>query len=144
MNNQDKLKSYCRDILSGLAHVHSKGLIHADMKVENVLTCAPLDESSDVFPVMKLCDFGLSQRLDKDGRLELSKKIGTIGYMAPELGTTEFVDQAIDMWSVGIMFYEMTVAYKPTAVKGYKYGSGPIPFAPADWRRKSKALQNLI
>lgn len=93
---------------------------------------------------MKLCDFGLSQRLGKNGKLELTKKIGTIGYMAPELGQAETVDQAIDMWSVGIMFYEMTVGYKPTAVKGFKYGSGPIPFATGDWRRKSKALQNLI
>lgn len=48
------------------------------------------------------------------------------------------------MWSVGIMFYEMTVGYKPSAVKNYRYGSGPIPFAERDWKQKSKTLQNLI
>lgn len=62
------------------------------MKVENVLTCVLEKDGKDSIPVLKLCDFGLSQYLGKDGRLELTKKIGTIGYMAPELGTAEWVD----------------------------------------------------
>lgn len=89
---------------------------------------------------MKLCDFGLSQRTDASGRVALLQKIGTIGYMAPELGADEYIDTAIDMWSVGIVLYEMTSGYKPTAVKGFKYGQAPIPFTGADWRRKSKLL----
>lgn len=64
--------------------------------------------------------------------------------MAPELGLTETIDCSVDMWSFGILLYEMACAYKPTAVKGYKYGSGPIPFAASDWRKRSKAMQNLI
>ena len=42
------------------------------------------------------------------------------------------------MWSFGIILYEMCVAYKPTQVKNFKYGSGPIPFRPRDWRKLEK------
>lgn len=37
------------------------------------------------------------------------------------------------MWSFGVCLYQMAVAYLPTALKGYKYGSGPIPFRVCDW-----------
>lgn len=64
--------------------------------------------------------------------------------MAPELGLAETIDYSIDMWSFGIVLYEMAACYKPTAVKGYKFGAGPIPFPPSDFRKRSKAMQNLI
>lgn len=64
--------------------------------------------------------------------------------MAPELGEETPADCGIDIWSFGIVLYEMAVAYKPTAVKGFKYGEKPIPFAPRDWRKKDKSLQDLI
>ena len=76
--------------------------------------------------------------MDSNGKVAITRKIGTYGYMAPELGKADYIDSAIDMWSVGILLYELTTAYKPTQVKGYKYGEGPIPFATSDWRRRSK------
>jgi serine/threonine protein kinase len=49
------------------------------------------------------------------------------------------------MWSFGISLYQMAVAYLPTAIKKYKYGSGPIPFRAADWRDYQFAqLKDLI
>ena len=66
-----------------------------------------------------------------------------MGYMAPELGKGP-VDQAIDMFSFGVVLYELSTAYKPTAVRNFKYGSGPIPFKNVDWRKRNKQLQNLI
>lgn len=101
-------------------------------------------ENEEEFPILKLCDFGISQKIGPDGRVALANKIGTIGYMAPELGQQKTIDCAVDMWSFGILLYELACAYKPTGVKGYKYGSGPIPFVARDWRQRSKALQNLI
>lgn len=44
-----------------------------------------------------------------------------------------YIDQSVDMWSFGISLYQMAVAYLPTAIKHYKYGSGPIPFRVCDW-----------
>lgn len=50
------------------------------------------------------------------------------------------------MWSFGISLYKMAVAYFPTAINRYKYGSGPIPFRPADWRdfEGRELIQDLI
>ena len=42
--NQEKLQSYCMDILTGLDHVHSQGIIHSDMKIQNVLLHRPDEE----------------------------------------------------------------------------------------------------
>ena len=107
------------------------------MKVENILK-----QSSEVveeYPVAKICDFGLSKKHDANGQLSMPK-VGTIGYMAPEIGKGVLVDSSIDMWSFGIVLYELAAAYKPTAVKNYKYGSGPIPFRNVDWRKRDKTL----
>jgi serine/threonine protein kinase len=48
------------------------------------------------------------------------------------------------MWSFGVVLYELSTAYKPTAVKNYRYGEGPIPFRAVDWRKRDKSLQDLI
>lgn len=48
------------------------------------------------------------------------------------------------MWSLGVVLYEMAVAYKPTQVQNYRYGSGPIPFRKVDWKKRSPKLQDLI
>ena len=63
--------------------------------------------------------------------------------MAPELGKGP-VDQSADMFSFGVVLYELSTAYKPTAMKNYKYGSGPIPFRNVDWRKRNPNLQDLI
>ena len=73
---------------------------------------------------------------------------GTAGYMAPELkGSQIKITSAIDMWAFGIILYELTVAYKPTQVRQYKYGSGPIPFFQRDWKHLNNAgadIKDLI
>jgi len=106
------LQSYALDMLRALAHIHSKGIIHADIKIDNVLTQMPEKEGD--FPILKLCDFGLSLKVGPNGRVNLLQKIGTIGYMAPELGIAETIDTSIDIWSFGIVLYELSCAYKPT------------------------------
>jgi serine/threonine protein kinase len=45
--------------LNGLSYVHSKGIAHADIKVENILTLRVSDDKDEI-PILKLCDFGLS------------------------------------------------------------------------------------
>ena len=85
----------------------------------------------------------MSKKVDSNGQISMPK-VGTIGYMAPEIGKGLLVDPSIDMWAFGVVLYEMSIAYKPTAVKNYKYGSGPIPFRAVDWRKRDKTLQDLI
>ena len=73
---------------------------------------------------------------------------GTGGYIAPEVhGSNILVGPEIDMWAYGVILYELCVAYKPTQVKSYTYGVGPIPFRDRDWKHlknKGKDVQDLI
>ena len=129
------------DILEGLEYLHVNGIIHADIKLENILA----NKVENVkLKQLKLCDFGLSQLVDEKGEVKLTAKIGTGGYMAPEVQAGAIVTPKIDLWSTGVVLYKMSVGYKPTQVKAYKYGSGPIPFRRVDWKTKSPELQDLI
>ena len=44
------------------------------------------------------------------------------------------------MWGFGVMLYEFCVAYKPTKIKDFRYGSGPIPFREREWRKYDKKV----
>ena len=112
------------------------------MKLENVLQSTA--ESEDEYNIAKVCDFGLSHKMNSQGTAELAHKSGTLGYMAPEIGVKPTIDSSVDMWSFGVMLYEMSTAYKPTAMKNYQYGSGPIPYRNIDWRKRSKHLKDLV
>jgi len=71
-----------------------------------------------------------------------------MGYIAPEItGKDILIGPEIDVWSFAIVLYEMAVAYKPTKVKAYQYGKGPIPFRPRDWKKlsdKGEPIMDLI
>lgn len=84
IGNNDKMVSYVQDILEGLKYVHQSGVIHDDIKLENLLMQSA--EREDEYNSVKICDFGLSQIIDpKVGMAQLEAKCGTMGYMAPEV-----------------------------------------------------------
>ena len=107
-------------------------------------------------PMVKLCDFGLSHVVSEDynGRAMMVERCGTGGYIAPEIQSKNtLVGPEIDMWSFGVMLYEMCTAYKPTKLLNYRYGkesllkrkgSGPIPFRDRDWKKHNKNIKDLI
>jgi len=144
IKNEAKMKSYVNDILEGLVYLHSKNIIHGDIKLENLLLNSNEDQEAGI-PTVKLCDFGLSRMMDKEtGKAFMESPVGSCHYMAPEIKSKSYVDEKIDMWALGIVLYKMSVAYKPTQIAGYKYDQGPVPFRKVDWRRKSAELQDLI
>ena len=60
---------------------------------------------------------------DFGGKALMMERCGTGGYIAPEIGArNSLVGPEIDMWSFGIMLYEMCTAYKPTKLLNYRYG----------------------
>jgi len=84
VSNNNSLLSYATDILEGLKYVHDQGVIHNDIKLENILLQS--SERDDEFDQAKLCDFGLSHIVDpSNGKAESLTKCGTLGYMAPEV-----------------------------------------------------------
>jgi eukaryotic-like serine/threonine-protein kinase len=95
-------------ILSGLAMAHASGIVHRDLKPDNVfLTRDPAGRF-----VVKLLDFGIAKVMDVAGgmgtRTHTGMLLGTPAYMSPEQArNARDVDQRADLWSVGVLFYEM-------------------------------------
>jgi len=145
IKSEEKMKSYMSNVLEGLDYVHTDGIVHCDMKLENLLVHAPEEGENDGIPIVKVCDFGISHLLNpENGKFYMEVKSGTHSYLAPEIKQGAYLDEKIDMWALGIILYKMAVAYKPTQIAGYKYGGGPIPFRKIDWKKRSPELQDLI
>lgn len=85
-------------ILAALRYLHSKNIVHCDLKPENVL----LTDHSD-FPQVKLCDFGFARII---GEKSFRKSVvGTPAYLAPEVLRNKGYNRSLDMWSVGVVTY---------------------------------------
>lgn len=96
-------------LVDALAHCHQHGVIHCDLKPENVMCTS--DPKSDKFDI-KLTDFGLSKVVVPESS-EILKYCGTPLYMAPEMIRREQYGPAIDMWSVGCMCHELLCGQPP-------------------------------
>ncbi len=97
-----KLLDFLIQICSGLMHAHDKGVIHRDVKPGNVLI-----HGKDQ---VKLVDFGFAcQRGERDEKVK-----GTVYYMSPEEILGDAMDERADIYSLGIMAYEMFVGRRPT------------------------------
>jgi serine/threonine protein kinase len=95
-------------ILAGLAAAHAQGIVHRDLKPDNVLLTR---DGSGTF-VVKVLDFGIAKVMDVAGgmgfRTRTGMLLGTPAYMSPEQArNARDVDQRADLWSAGVLFYEM-------------------------------------
>lgn len=91
-----------RRLLSALAAVHAAGLVHCDVKPENILVST--DGGGCAEPTLKLCDFG--QATYPDG---VDTYVGTRWYRAPEMLLGARGDQAIDLWAAGVTIAELVL-----------------------------------
>lgn len=89
--------------------MHDNNVFHRDIKPENLL----LDQNQNI----KLCDFGWCAE-----NIHLKRKTfcGTYEYMAPEIVSDQAYNYTIDIWSLGILLYEMLHGYAPFKGKEYK------------------------
>jgi len=98
-----------RQLLAGLAHAHSQGIVHRDIKPDNLI----LDEALGTRDHLRILDFGLAKLRDHGVDLTSGLAVGTPSYMAPEQTSSEPVDTRTDLYAVGIVLYEMLTGTKP-------------------------------
>lgn len=103
-----------RDICSGLGTAHRNGVIHRDLKPDNVIVAAPSHEGED--ERVKVVDFGIAKLRNTPADFTVTQTgaiIGTISYMSPEQCRGEEIDARTDVYSLGAMFYEMLTGDPP-------------------------------
>lgn len=93
----DKIQKIFKQTVDAIDYIHKKGFINRDIKAENIL----LDKYMNV----KICDFGCAVHKSDDDYRKI--KIGTIPYMSPESLMGEYQEFSSDLWSLGILLYEL-------------------------------------
>jgi serine/threonine protein kinase len=113
-DREEKIKDVAKQLKNALHELHTKNIIHRDLKPDNILFNIENEKM-----VLKLADFGFSRLYDIDqidafGNAPLIRTIcGTPIYMAPELLLKETYNIKADLWSVGVILYEMMYGFVP-------------------------------
>ncbi|HWP32439.1 MAG TPA: protein kinase, partial [Solirubrobacterales bacterium] len=104
LDPQDAI-AYAIEVARGLAVAHGRNMVHRDIKPQNVLI--------DAEGRAKLTDFGISRQLEQDGMTATGRVLGTTDYVAPEQAMGRKVDPRTDVYSLGVVFYEMLIGQVP-------------------------------
>jgi serine/threonine protein kinase len=102
------------EMLNALAHAHGAGVIHRDVKPENVLIeLAKSGERPGERAIVKLTDFGIAKLLDAQGMTSTGQVLGSPAHMAPEQIEGASVDERADIFALGVLLYECMVGHLP-------------------------------
>ena len=101
----DEAASFLRQIALGLETAHQHGIIHRDVKPANIIIAK--DGNA------KILDFGLARLMDRSSVSASNTILGTAAYMSPEQVKGETVDQRTDIWSLGVLLFEMLTQKLP-------------------------------
>jgi hypothetical protein len=101
--------SIAQQVLAGLEFAHAQGVIHRDVKPENIL----IEQRPGLEDHVRLLDFGLAKLVDGGSKATLGVCLGTPSYMAPEQMDETPVDERVDIYTSGVVLYEMLTGKKP-------------------------------
>jgi serine/threonine protein kinase len=138
--SQYKAAELCQKMADALEHVHAAGVVHRDLKPDNVL----MDESGEP----RVTDFGLA--VQKADALTPEKGlVGTIPYMAPEQILTESVDARTDVYAIGVILFELLTGERPfrgnvnLLLQQIEENDPPSPRSLVDNHQISKDLESI-
>ena len=97
--------AYAIEVARGLTVAHARKMVHRDIKPQNILIGAE--------GRAKLTDFGISRQLEQDGMTATGRVLGTTDYVAPEQAMGQGADPRSDIYSLGVVLYEMLVGQVP-------------------------------
>lgn len=143
-----------RQVMSALHHIHGLGIVHRDIKAQNILLAFDADKKT---MVIKLADFGLAARfrcqLDTGIVIPCTGIVGTKGYKAPEMLWAEEYGAAVDIWSTGIVLVKILTGEYPKFLQSETTDDGDdeesdydevLDFDSAPQNKLGMCLRNLI
>lgn len=114
-------------ILRALQHAHDRGIVHRDIKPQNIMLFAD--------GTIKVMDFGIARFAREEGKTISDKAIGSVHYISPEQARGDVTDEKSDIYSVGVMMYEMLSGVKPFD------GENPVAVALMHMQNEAKPLR---
>ena len=116
---EEKCQIFIKQIVKGLQFIHSKNIIHLDLKPFNVIFARPDDDLS-----LRIIDFGLAEQLEPDVENVPVKMCGTLEYMSPEVMNCCHASTASDMWGLGVISYLLVSGGVSPFFDGSRYRKG--------------------
>jgi len=139
---EEESKTIVFKILEALVYIHNFGIVHRDLKTENIL----VRNKDDPLDIM-LTDFGLSKY--KGPKEIMLKKVGTLAYIAPEVILEKGYSHKVDLWSLGCMMHLLLRGYLPFdagSMEGIRdrilYAN--VTFNHEDWEEISEPAKDLL
>ena len=137
----DEATAYAIEIGRGLLAAHSRRLVHRDVKPQNVL----IDSEGRA----KVTDFGIARSLEADGLTQTGRVLGTTDYVSPEQAMGRGVDARTDIYSLGVLLYEMLTGEVPFTAEtvvgvAMKHVNEPMPDVQKRRPEVSSALAAVV
>lgn len=133
--------SFTKQIIDGIKHAHETQIVHRDIKPQNILVADDL--------TLKILDFGIAKALSETTMTQTNHVLGTVQYLSPEQARGEMTDNGTDIYSIGVVLYEMLVGKPPfsgeTAVGiAIKHIQDPMPNATEQRSEVPQSLSNVV